>query len=139
MNGSGAVHPFDDTLVFVGGAFVHEDDIAVFVGQIVPVGCAPTQVVDIEATVGNVRGQRSLGEEANPCVRGPTCALAVGVGDLGPVVKNDVLVRPRTADDAVEHGHRSGGGGIERSATHQFGPVEPAQGFAMDARSGNGA
>ncbi len=86
------VHPSHDSLVFIGGSLIHQYNVAVFVGQVVPVGSPPTHVVNIEATAWNVRGQGSLGEEANPCIGGSTCSLAIGVDDGSLIVKNDVLI-----------------------------------------------
>ena len=92
MNNTCTVHPFNDALVLVGASASNQDDVAVFVGEVVPIGAAPADAADVEAAVGDVGAERSLGEKTNPCVRGTSRSLTVGVGDGRLVVQHNVLV-----------------------------------------------
>ena len=95
--------------------------------------CTPTHVVDVQTAIRDVGAQGALGEQTNPRIGGAAGALAVLVVNGGLVVEDDVFVRSGAADDAVENGHRSGGGSINGSATDQFSAVKAAERLAVDA------
>ena len=134
-----AVHPFHNSLVLVGGAFLNEENVAVFVGQIVPIRFAPTHVVDVQTAVGDVGTEASLGQKTNPCIGGAPGALAVCVGDGCLVSHDDVFVASRTADDAVLDRNRGGGGCINGCASNKFRTIKLAQSLAHDVRTRDGA
>ena len=53
--------------------------------------------------------------------------MAVGVDNGGFIVEDDVLIGSRTGDEAVNDRDRSGGGGINRSTSYEFGAVKVAK------------
>ncbi len=93
MNNTFSIHPFNDPLVFVGLASGDQKNSAVFIGQVVPVACTPSNAGDVKASVWNVGGEATLGKQTNPCIRRSSRALAIGVRDGGLVVQNDVFIR----------------------------------------------
>ena len=78
-------------------------------------------------------------EQANPSIGGAARALAVGVGDLRLTVEDDVFVRPRAADDAVQHGNRGSRRRFYRGASYQFCVVKLAKALTVDVCTGDGA
>ena len=57
-----AVHPLNHALPFVGRTRFHEDDVAVLIGQIVPVIGSVADVVKVKAPVGNIGRKAALRE-----------------------------------------------------------------------------
>ena len=89
-----SVHPLHNSLVLVGRKSRYEDNVAIFIGKVVPVARSPAHVVNVKAAIGDIGSKHTFREKTDPSIRSPASSNRIGVGDGGLVVKNNILICP---------------------------------------------